>query len=147
MSLMMSGNFNASERSKFISQGRIRVQDGSNDMVVEYVSSIAAAAILIFLSPTNAFDLATDNEIKTHHIYELLAYQIVPEIFMDFYVTFMEVINGLAKLHLEYWSMGKGSMKNARYVGDRLSEHQKAIIVKFCSTIFLTGCVLAAVVK
>lgn len=70
--------------------GKLRVQDGINDMAVEYISSITSALLLIHLSPLDAFSFATSDKIDESAVLTICLYQIVPEIFLDLYVTFME---------------------------------------------------------
>jgi hypothetical protein len=77
-----------------------KVQDASNDMVVEYVSSITAGLLMVYLAPTGAFTFATNTAVSTKTIVTLCAYQIVPELFLDFYVTFVHRGGDLAKATL-----------------------------------------------
>ena len=43
------------QRFKFAQRGRLRVVDGTNDMIVEYLSSLAAAMFILYLAPTGAW--------------------------------------------------------------------------------------------
>ena len=102
-----NGRRDKKAKEAYFLRGRMRVQDGSNDMVVEYVSSVAAAAILVFLVPTGAFQFSLE-VVDSSQILTITLFQIVPEIFLDYYCTFTEVFGGLANLHVAYWSLRSG---------------------------------------
>ena len=90
------------QRFKFAQRGRLRVVDGTNDVIVEYLSSLAAAMFILYLAPTGAFSFTTSETIETAAVVKLLMYQLVPELFLDFYVTFIEVQGGLLTLYELY---------------------------------------------
>jgi hypothetical protein len=46
---------------------------------------------VIFLSPLGWFKFATSEQIPPETVMYLCMYQMVPELFMDFFITFMEV--------------------------------------------------------
>jgi hypothetical protein len=105
---------NAEERLAYAKRGKLRVQDASNDMIVEvrehaaratrrtcissyrshhdhqYMSSIMAGVFLIYLAPTGLFSFASDSAVDAATVVKLCLLQIVPEVFLDFYCTFME---------------------------------------------------------
>ena len=94
------------EEKRYKSWAYRRVQDGSNDMVVEYLSSITAVIMLVWLGPIGGFKFAKPGDnISTNQILAVSFFQLAPEIILDFYCTFMEVFGGLSKLHTEYWTI------------------------------------------
>jgi len=145
--MISRGEWGEEQRKRFKRQGMMRVVDGGNDMIIEYLGALTAAAILVLLSDTGAFQLASDEAVSVSAVVGLCTYQLVPELFLDFYCTYMEVLNGLAGLHTQYWSWTHGAVKNARHSALRLGERQKAVLVKCLATFFITGTILSAVVK
>ena len=145
--MISKGEWGEEQRKKFKRQDIMRVVDGGNDVIIEYLGALAAAAIIIFLSDTGAFQLASDEVVSVSAVVGLCMYQLVPEVFLDFYCTYMEVLNGLAGLHQQYWSWTHGAVKNGRHGASRLGERQKAVMVKLLATIFITGMILSVVVK
>ncbi|GMI40343.1 hypothetical protein TeGR_g13331 [Tetraparma gracilis] len=135
------------EKKKYAMRGKLRVQDASNDMVVEYMSSIVAGLFMIHLAPTGAFSFATTAEISTNTIIKLCAFQIVPELFLDFYVTFMEIYGGLKDLHVSYWKIDAGGDKDSKHWVLRVGDLPKATLVKVAMTWTLTAFVAATCVK
>ncbi|GMI38531.1 hypothetical protein TeGR_g7734 [Tetraparma gracilis] len=135
------------EKKKYAQRGKLRVQDASNDMVVEYMSSIVAGLFMIHLAPTGVFSFATTAEISTNTIIKLCAFQIVPELFLDFYVTFMEIYGGLKDLHVGYWKMGTGAEENSKHWVKRLGDLPKATLCKVVHTWTFTAFVLATCLK
>ncbi|GMI40997.1 hypothetical protein TeGR_g12149 [Tetraparma gracilis] len=124
----------AEEKFKYAKRGKLRVQDASNDMVVEYVSSITAGLFLIYLAPTGVFSFASENTASTGAVIKLCAFQIVPEIFLDFYCTFMEVYGGLKDVHLGYWKISAGANENANLWTGRIGDLPKAMVLKVVQT-------------
>ncbi|GMI36517.1 hypothetical protein TeGR_g6066 [Tetraparma gracilis] len=135
------------EKKKYAKRGKLRVQDASNDMVVEYMSSIVAGLFMIHLAPTGAFSFATTAEISSSTVIKLCAFQIVPELFLDFYVTFMEIYGGFKELHVSYWKTGTGGDKDSKYWVLRLGDLLKATIAKAAMSWTYTAFVLATCVK
>ena len=135
------------QRFKFAQRGRLRVVDGTNDMVVEYLSSLTAAMFILYLAPTGAFSFATSEAIETAAVMKLLMYQLVPELFLDFYVTFIEVQGGLLTLHELYWDPRTGGDPNSKYRANRWGDLFKSLSVKLAITIVLTCFVLMATIK
>ncbi|GMI30792.1 hypothetical protein TeGR_g4882 [Tetraparma gracilis] len=135
------------EKKKYAKRGKLRVQDASNDMVVEYMSSIVAGLFMIHLAPTGVFSFATTAEISSSTIIKLCAFQIVPELFLDFYVTFMEIYGGLKDLHVSYWKGGTGGNKDSKYWVYMIGDLPKATLMKMVLTWFITAFVLATCVK
>ncbi|GMI24978.1 hypothetical protein TeGR_g5966 [Tetraparma gracilis] len=135
------------EKKKYAQRGKLRVQDASNDMVVEYMSSIVAGLFMIHLAPIGVFNFATTAEISSSTIIRLCAFQIVPELFIDFYVTFMEIYCGLKDLHVSYWKMGTGADENSKHWVMRVGDLAKATVCKGVTTWMFTAFVLATCVN
>ncbi|GMI38235.1 hypothetical protein TeGR_g3856 [Tetraparma gracilis] len=135
------------EKRKYAMRGKLRVQDASNDMVVEYMSSIVAGLFMIHLAPTGVFSFATTAEISTNTIIKLCAFQIVPELFLDFYVTFMEIYGGLKDLHVSYWKVGTGAEKDSKHWVKRLGDLPRATLVKVAQTWCITAFVIVTCLK
>ncbi|GMI41373.1 hypothetical protein TeGR_g7725 [Tetraparma gracilis] len=135
------------EKKKYAKRGKLRVQDASNDMVVEYMSSIVAGLFMIHLAPTGVFSFATTAEISTNTIIKLCAFQIVPELFLDFYVTFMEIYGGLKDLHVSYWKSDTGADKDSKHWVNRLGDLPKATLCKMAQTWAMTAFVVATCLK
>lgn len=66
------------------------------------MSSIVGGFFMIYLAPTGLFSFSTTTVISSKTILTLVMYQLVPELFIDFYVTFMENFGGLRVLHETY---------------------------------------------
>ncbi|GMI55131.1 hypothetical protein TeGR_g12545 [Tetraparma gracilis] len=135
------------EKEKYAMRGKLRVQDASNDMVVEYMSSIVAGLFMIHLAPTGVFTFATTAEISSSTVIKLCAFQIVPELFLDFFCTFMEVYGGLKDLHVSYWKVGTGANEDSKHWVKRLGDLSKATVCKAVQTWSLTAFVIAVCVK
>ncbi|GMH51668.1 hypothetical protein TrRE_jg2334 [Triparma retinervis] len=135
------------EKKAYAKRGKLRVQDASNDMVVEYVSSIIASMFLIYLAPTGKFAFATTTEISTAAVLKLCAYQIVPELFLDFYVTFMEIYGGLKEMHISYWKASTGADMESKFWALRRGDLFKANLFKAFSTWFVVSFVLCLCLK
>jgi hypothetical protein len=135
------------QKRQYAKWGKLRVQDGNNDMVVEYMSSLVAGLFMIYLAPLGVFNFATSKRIETAIIVKLCAFQIVPEIFLDFYVTFMEINGGLSSLHTSYWSLKTGSDPNSKYAVLRVGDLPKAFAMKFLVTMSFTCFVLLVSLK
>ena len=132
---------------KYALWGKLRVQDGSNDMVVEYMSSLIAGFFMIQLAPTGVFSFATETTVSSSTIVTLMSYQLIPELFLDFFVTFTEVFGGLGKLHASYWSINTGSAPDSKYWAFRMGDLFKSVVGKVLFTWFLTAFVLLVVLR
>jgi hypothetical protein len=138
---------NAEEKLAYAIRGKLRVQDASNDMVVEYMSSISAGLFMVYLAPTGAFSFATTAAVSTKTVVTLCTYQIVPELFLDFYVTFIEVYGGLKEMHTAYWSLETGADSNSKIWVNRLGDFVKAFIIKVGITTMIIFFVLVVCLK
>ena len=77
----------------------------------------------------------------------ICAYQVIPEFFLDFYVTFMESFCGLSKLHDNYWNIHSGSDKTSKIAVDQVGDLPKALISKLFGGASAFAFVLMASVK
>jgi hypothetical protein len=135
------------EELKYAKWGKLRVQDGNNDMIVEYMSSLVAGLFMIYLAPLRAFNFATTERIPTARIVTLCAYQIVPEIILDFFVLFVEINCGLGKLHGSYWEMRTGGEPSSRFAVNRMGDLPKSTVLKLVITPALMCFALLVVLK
>jgi hypothetical protein len=124
---------------KYRRRGHMRVQDNSNDMVVEYVSSTCATFVLVVLSPTGAFTF-TQTATDQNQVLMVCLFQIVPEIVLDFYCTFIEVFCGLSELHAEYWTV-------LNKHGEGLSVFVMSILLKLVLVFLVTLVLLTVALK
>lgn len=142
---MRAGDMDKQQQQQYKRRGFLRVQDGSNDMVVEFVSSIVAMLILVWLAPTGAFDFS-GQAVDSKQVIAVSFFQLAPELFLDFYCTFIEVYGGLASLHTDYWTV-RGS-KGGNYTdGGSYSNFQKANVLKLFLVAIITLIVLLASLK
>ncbi|GMI44345.1 hypothetical protein TrCOL_g422 [Triparma columacea] len=141
--LKSSATFNKEEWRKFAIRGKMRVADASNDMIVEYLSTIAAALSLYYFGPTGAFLFAADESVSTNTIVTIVGFQLIPELVLDFYCTFIEVFGGLSKIHIAQWSFRAGKRINHRNRFYRWGDFPKWFVLKlFNAVLFLALCVV-----
>ena len=88
---------------RYWQEGSLRIIDGGNDMVVEYVSSVVACAIVYWLSPIKAFRFATDAQVDGWTLLRLALVQMVPEVFVDAYACSLEITGGLLEHYRSYY--------------------------------------------
>ena len=98
------------------------------------MSSIAAGLFMVHLAPLGVFSFATTAVISTATVVKLCAYQIVPELVLDFYVTFMEIYGGLKEMHASYWRTDTGADNGSRFWMDRVGDMPKSTILKAMMT-------------
>ena len=116
-------------------------------MVVEYMSSIVMGLVVIFLSPLGWFKFATSEEISPETVMYLCMYQMVPELFMDFFITFVEVYGGLKPLHESYWNADSGADPAGGNAFIRSGDLLKGAVIKSLHTMGLIGFVLMLSMK
>jgi hypothetical protein len=87
---------------KFKRRGLARVVDGSNDMVVEYVTMALASAIVVLLSQIGAFDVPTVGVVDYEALARVLGVQVFTEMAIDTFATALEAKGGMVPLHAEY---------------------------------------------
>ncbi|GMI45157.1 hypothetical protein TrCOL_g10621 [Triparma columacea] len=134
------------EKVAYRKSGMLRAQDGNNDMVVEYVSSAAAVAILIFAVPTGALNLKAGQTVDRSQIFSVVLFQVGPEVILDFYCVFMEVFGGLGVFHSKYWSLSTGARTTEgrwSYFGNLL----KSFVTKIFQTLLLSCLILLSIIK
>ena len=136
---------NADEVFAYALRGKLRVADSSNDTIVEYLSSISAAIFLVELQSTGAFSFASTTAIPPSTIYFLVFVQLAPELFLDWFVTFLEVWGGLSVVHEAHWNRSTGaypkSHPNFYY---RQGDLVKSTILKLPAAIFMATLALIA---
>ena len=140
-----NGKRSKKARMDYFTHGRMRVSDGSNDMVVEYISTVAAAAVLIYLVPTGSLQFSSE-PVSSEQVLTITLFQIVPEVFLDYYCTFTEVFGGLSNLHIGYWSLETGSRKTEgckRYFGNL----SKSLGLKLGLLVWITPIILLVATK
>ena len=135
------------DRMEYAWWGKRRVMDGSNDMLVEYMSSVMATLFLLYLSPTDAFTFASSDEVDRESVLFLCGIQIIPEIFLDLFCTFIEIFGGLSKIHKNYWTFGAGGDPNNKHLSNRIGDMPKALAMKISTTTFLSAFVLTLCLK
>ena len=126
-------------------RGKFRVADAANDMIVEYSSSLAAAMFLLQFQGTGAFAFASSVVVTPATIYLLVAIQLIPELFIDYFATFLEVYGGLAVVHGAHWKSSTGAYENHPNFFARRGDMQKSTVLKtplvmFACSIALAGC-------
>jgi hypothetical protein len=140
-------NMTKQELYNYARWGRMRVMDGTNDMIVEYMSSLTAALLLIQIVPTGAFGFAGTQVVPTALVLKLTMYQLAPELFLDFYVTFMEVQGGLIELHEVQWDTKAGSDQESKVRANRIGTSVKAGCVKAANAVTVVALVLLSNAK
>jgi hypothetical protein len=134
------------EKLEYAKRGKMRVVDATNDMLVEYLSSIMAATFLIYLAPTNAFNFASSG-VEVAAVVRLLGYQLIPEIGLDFFMTFQEMFCGLRKIHEVYWDRNEGRVENSSFMAKRVGYLVSALWMKLGLAVLFTAFVLTACVR
>ncbi len=126
----LEGN-NSKLHRAYVRRGQLRVLDGCNDAMVEYITMLGAAAVVGILPATEAFDLPTDEKVGLDSLLRVLGVQIAAELVVDTFVLALEAKGGLVPLQLEHWkSMSPG-----------------VVCTQFCTGISSTAFVLAALLK
>jgi hypothetical protein len=71
----------------------------------------------------------------------------IPELILDFFITFMEVFGGLKSMHVAYWDARTGADPKSKFTVLRVGDLPKSLFLKCCATASLTAFVLAVVMK
>ena len=80
-------------------------------------------------------------------VVELVLYQLVPELFLDLYVTFMEIQGGLKKVHEVVWSWSAGGDPGSKLRALRMGHFVKALVLKSVFAVAIVCFVLLSVAK
>ena len=123
------------EYKQYVTRGKLRVSDAENDMQVEYVSTIAAAAVMLTLPKTGAFVFPSSN-VSDEQILSVTQHQLVLEIAVDFFCSFIENYGGLSKLHRECWSFQTGRLPGSPFYKSNLV---RGLVLKCTFVVLLTG--------
>ena len=85
---------------------------------------------------------------ETKQVLVIVAFQLVPELFLDFYCTFMEIYGGLRVVHEALWSKNAGRKKNHKYFYFRHGDMPKWLYTKFFVTVlFLCNSIIVCIKK
>jgi hypothetical protein len=100
---------NSTFNRAYVRRGQLRVIDGCNAAVVEYLTMLGAAAVVSILSGSQAFNLRTHENVAVGSLLKVLGVQIVAELVVDTFVFALEAKGGLVPLQLQHWkSMSLG---------------------------------------
>ncbi len=94
---------NSTLHRTYVRRGQLRVLDGCNDAMVEYMTMLGAAAVVGILPATKAFNLPTDEGVALDSLLRVLGVQIAAELVVDTFVFAMEAKGGLVPLQLQHW--------------------------------------------
>jgi hypothetical protein len=112
------GGDNSTLHRAYVRRGRLRVLDGCNDSIVEYMTMLGAAAVVGILPATEAFDLPTDEKMALGSVLKVLGVQIAAELVVDTFVFALEAKGGLVPLQLQHWkSMSLGVVSIQLFMG------------------------------
>ena len=92
--------------------------------------------MLVYLPPTGSFNF-TSGTIDPAQVWTVLVFQLIPELFLDWYCTFIETNGGLGRFHVDYWKLRNGGMN-----GSRFGNLVKSVTGKILATNTITGVVL-----
>ena len=124
-----------SESDKFhrayVRRGQLRVMDGCNDSIVEYVTMVAAAVVLAVLPQTGTFDLPAVGNVPLRSLARVLSVQIGTELVVDAFMFSLEAKGGMIPLQRQHW----------KYLPFRVVVMQFSIVAGFTS--FVLGCLLS----
>jgi hypothetical protein len=124
-----------SESDKFhrayVRRGQLRVMDGCNDSIVEYVTMVAAAVVLAVLPQTGTFDLPAVGNVPLRSLVRVLSVQIGTELVVDAFMFSLEAKGGMIPLQRQHW----------KYLPFRVVAMQFSIVAGFTS--FVLGCLLS----
>jgi hypothetical protein len=97
------GGDNSTFHRAYVRRGQLRVIDGCNAAMVEYMTMLGAAAVVGILSGSKAFNLPTDENVALGRLGRLLGVQIAVELVVDAFVFALEAKGGMVPLQLQYW--------------------------------------------
>jgi len=86
-------------------EATMRMIDGANDMLVEYVTMVTAFTMVLHMSPQMFSVLTTDNAVPSvEQLTPLFLLQVLPEMAVDLFACYLEARHGLLPLYQEYFS-------------------------------------------
>jgi hypothetical protein len=95
----------------FLRRGQLRAIDSCNTSMVEYMTMVAAAAVLGTLPDTGAFNLPSEEMLELGSLLRVLGVQIGTEFMVDTFVIGLEAKGGMSALQLQYWNnMSRGQI-------------------------------------
>jgi hypothetical protein len=94
---------NSTFHCAYVRREQLRVIDGCNAAVVEYLTMLGAAAVVGILSGSQAFNLPTHENVVVGSLLKVLGVQVVAELVMDTFVFALEAKGGLVPLQLQHW--------------------------------------------
>jgi hypothetical protein len=109
----LGGGDNSTLHRAYVRRGQLRVVDGCNDAMVEYMTMLGAAAIVGMLPATEAFDLPTDEKMAVGSLLRVVGVQIAAELVADTFVFALEAKGGLVPLQ----SMSRGVVCMQFFIG------------------------------
>jgi hypothetical protein len=109
---------NSTLHRAYVRRGQLRVIDGCNDAMVEFMTMLGAVAIVGILPATETFDLPTDEKLALGSLLRVLGVQIAAELVVDTFVFALEAKGGLVPLQLQHWkSMSLGLFCIQLFIG------------------------------
>jgi hypothetical protein len=97
------GDNNSTLLRAYVRRGQLRVIDGCNAAMVEYMTMLGAAAVVGFLDGSKALNLPTGENVALDRLGRVLGVQIAAELAVDTFVFALEAKGGLVPLQVQYW--------------------------------------------
>jgi hypothetical protein len=99
----LGGGHDSTLHHAYVRRGQLRVIDGCNAAMVEYMTMLGAAAVVGFLDGSKAFNLPTGENVTLDRLGRVLGVQIAAELVVDAFVFALEAKGGMVPLQLQYW--------------------------------------------
>ena len=99
----LGGDNNSTFHRAYVRRGQLRVLDGCNAAIVEYMTMLGAAAVVGLLDGSKAFNLPTGENVALDRLGRMLGVQIGVELVVDTFVFALEAKGGMVPLQLQYW--------------------------------------------
>jgi hypothetical protein len=116
------GSDNSTFHRGYVRRGQLRVIDGCNAAIVEYMTMLGAAAVVGILSGSKTFNLPTDENVGLDRLGRMLGVQIMVELVVDAFVFALEAKGGLVPLQLQFWrSLSLGEICIQLFMGIGIS--------------------------
>jgi hypothetical protein len=97
------GDNNSTFHRAYVRRGQLRVLDGCNAAIVEYMTMLGVAAVVGIFSGSKAFNLPTDENAALYRLGRMLGVQIGVELVVGAFVFALEAKGGMVPLQLQYW--------------------------------------------